>query len=119
MNWLRTIFKRIYRFFEGAYRQAQLHDAASITYTDAEHAVAWVIKASKLPDDCVAATVVSGGCAIVVKHKSGQEAFVHKTYRQAAEEAIEWIKNRDNDLCVGEVSGYNRAQRRAMKARQK
>jgi hypothetical protein len=117
MNRLFALLKRLYRFFEGAYRTAQLHDAASITYTEAEKAVARVLRVSKLPPDCVAATVVNGGSAIVVRHEGASEAFVHKTYALAADQALEWIKKQD--LRVGEASSYNRAQRRAHKARNK
>jgi len=125
--WLKTLLKRIYQYFEGAYRIGQLEDAQSLTRTDAEKAVHRVIRESGLPPDCVGATVVRGGSAILVMHtktakngevKKQQEAFVHNTYDEAATEALKWIQNQEK-VSVGSQSGYNRAERRSFAARQK
>ncbi len=123
MSWLKklkALWKKFYRFFEGAYRTGQLEDSASDARTDAEKAVARILRGTGIPPDCVGATVIQGGCAILITHsvreQKRQEAFVHKTYEQAADKALEWLEA--NKLKFGGQTGYNRDTRRAYKAKQ-
>lgn len=110
MKWLRTLWLNIQYWWTGRILNARLKDHGSPQRSDAELAVELVVARTSLAPDCVVATVLNGGPAILVRHDKATEAFVNGTYLQNAEAAIEWVNR--NKLRQGNVSNMNRAQRR-------
>lgn len=126
MKWLKARWKRLwtflYRWWGGKLLNIELADTASPARSEAEEAVARVVFETNVAPDCVAATVIRGGPAILIKHDKAQEAFVHHTYAKAADKAIEWLKHRESmgrELKQGMTSGLNRAQRRQFESRRR
>jgi hypothetical protein len=126
MAWIKTLWLTLWWWFVGGVRSAQLQDTASDARNEAEEAVARIVYESDIAPDCVCATVVHGGCAILVKHDTGtpnnprvaSEIFIHRTYALAAEKALEWLHNKPM-LRTGTVSKHNRQERRASVSRRR
>jgi hypothetical protein len=143
MRWLKQLWLKLWWWFTGGVRSAQLQDPTSPARSEAEEAVARVVYESDIAPDCVAATVVRGGPAIVIFHevqrdKTGwrhhrrkgfkgvhlakrreQEVFIHRTYALAADKALEWIEMQKNGVATGGQSKMNRKERRAFDAKRK
>jgi hypothetical protein len=79
-------------WFSGGVLSAQLRDEGSETRSEAELAVERVVMQTHIAPDCVVATVMRGGPCIILTHDGAKEAFIHKSYTQAADKAIEWLE---------------------------
>lgn len=119
MSWLRRLWLRVWRWWTGKVLNAKLQDRSSVERSEAELAVELVVAKTGLAPDCVAATVINGGPAILLRYNSSSEAFVHHSYAMAAEQAIRWAKAREERRAElgkpsdqGQVSKLNRKQRR-------
>lgn len=116
---LKRFFVFLWRWWNGKLKNIELADTGSQARSEAEEAVARVIYETDLVPDCVAASVIMGGCAIIITRDGGVgETFVGKSYNHAADKAVEWVKTRAvaegvNLKAQGSTSGLNRAQRRA------
>lgn len=86
---------------------------------EAQEAVNRVVYATKMPPDCVTAGVFRGGCSVSVKHDSAWEVFVHNTYAEAADEAIDWVLYRSPDLSYRKTTKLPRITRRAFDAQRR
>jgi len=103
MAWFKQLWKRVSRWWTGNLLVAQLADAESETRSAAELAVARVVAQTNIPPDCVVACVLHNGCCIQIRHDTATEAFLHNTYAQAADKAIEWYTLRG-----GSTRGWGR-----------
>lgn len=122
MKRLRELWLRLWRWWTGKVLNARLKDHSSPERNEAELAVERVVTQTNLAPDCVAATVIRGGPAILVRLDTSSEAFVHHSYALAAEQAIKWanarerrqaeLKRSGNGNGQGQVSKLNRKQRR-------
>ena len=92
---LRRLVRSVRQRWSGGVLDARLSDLGSQERRDAEEAVAKVVAKTQVPADCVSATTLQGGPAILVEHDGAKEGFVHRTYDQAADKAIEWVNERD------------------------
>lgn len=110
MKCLQALWLRLWRWWTGRVLNTQLKDPGSDLRSEAELAVERVVARTSLAPDCVVATVLQGGPAILVRHDKATEAFVNGTYMQNAEAAIEWVAR--HKLQQGQVSKMNRHQRR-------
>jgi hypothetical protein len=121
----KTLWQKIKGFFQNivwdikSYFLAARLDSDTVTRGEAEEAVAKVVYKTNIAPDCVSATVVRGGPCIYVKHDNAHEAFIHKTYAEAADEAINWLNRHTGIVRTSETSGMNRQQRRAFDAKRK
>ena len=97
----------------------RLADTASPIRTEAEEAVAKVVYETDIPPDCVVANVVRGGPCILIKHDDAWEAFVHNSYMEAAEKAIEWLNLQGDLVSATETSNLNRKQRRIFNSKRR
>jgi len=119
-SWLRSSAKRLWRWWLGKLRNIELADKASPVRSEAEEAVARVVYRTNIAPDCVSATVLQGGYTIIIEHNKSKEAFIHRSYDQAADKAIEWLTKREGrHVLSGTVSHMNRAQRRAFDKKRK
>ena len=107
----KAFFKKVFWFWKGQYLEVQLQDKTSPTRTDAEHAVARVVMETDIAPDCVSAMVFQGGCAIKVKHQDAWEMFLHNSYNEAADKAIEWLLLQGDEISTRGVSKLTRQQR--------
>ena len=107
----KAFFKRITQFWKGQYLEVQLQDTTSPTRTDAEKAVTRVVMETNIAPDCVSAMVFQGGCAIKVKHQDAWEMFLHNSYSEAADKAIEWLLLQGDEISTRGVSKLTRQQR--------
>jgi hypothetical protein len=113
--WIVRLFKSLVHWWQGKLRNIELADKASTVRSEAEEAVSMVIYATGVAPDCVSASVIQGGFAILIQSdENTKETFVHNSYTQAAEKAIEWWHERGGkEICQGTASKMNRAERRA------
>ncbi len=120
-SWL----QRVVWFFKGEELKAQLAQVATPTSpaspirTEAELAVERVVMETDITPDCINAQVLRGGCTILVKHNEAWEAFVHNSYGEAADKAIEWLKLQGDEIKTNKVTKLNRQQRRKFDAERK
>ncbi len=97
----------------GARLQAEFQDETSFERSEAEKAVAFVVLETDVPPGAVSAGEINGGAGICVTLEGSKEWFVHRTYRDAASRAVEWIKTQGSEPSyVGGHPGMNRSQRR-------
>jgi len=107
----KSLYKRIVWWWTGGLLSVQLEDKASDTRTEAEYAVERVVYETNIAHDCVSATIIRGGPCILVTHDGAKEAFIHNSYAEAADKAIQWL--RANDVRYSEQSKLSRRERRA------
>lgn len=111
-------FRSLYYWWLNIWLDIQLKDEFSKIRTEAEAAVDYVVLETDLPPDCVSARVINGGCAIVVKHNDASQVLLHHNYRDAALEAVKWVRE-VGGVKAGKVSAMTRAQRNEFNARRK
>lgn len=85
----------------------------------AQEAVNRVVYETDIPPDCVTAGVWDGGACIKVKHADAWEMFVHRTYDEAASEAIAWLRLQGEEVSYRHVTKLDRRTRRAFNAHHK
>lgn len=107
----KAFLKNIFRFWKGQYLEVQLQDNTSPTRTEAERAIDRVVMETDIAPDCVSALVFQGGCAIKVKHQDAWEMFLHNSYGEAADKAIEWLLLQGDEISTRGVSKLTRQQR--------
>lgn len=108
---IKAFFKKIFWFWKGQYIEVQLQDTTSPTRTEAERAVTRVVMETDIAPDCVSAMVFQGACAIKVKHQDAWEMFLHNSYNEAADKAIEWLLLQGDEISTRGISKLTRQQR--------
>jgi hypothetical protein len=111
-----AFLQRIVWFFKNQLLLDHLQSGGEAAKSEVEEILARIVAETGIAPDCVSAQILRGGHTILVKHNLAWEAFIHNSYPEAAERAISWIKFQGYNLKTGEVSSYNRAQRRKLKA---
>lgn len=94
----------------------RIADESSPERTEAQEAVNKVVMATDIAPDCVSAIVQDGGACILVKTDGDWEAFIHNSYGEAADKAIEWLLLQGDFVETSETSSMNRKQRRVFDA---
>lgn len=100
----------------GSLLSDRLADESSSERTEAQAAVDKVVMQTEIAPDCVSAIVQDGGACILVKTDNDWEAFIHNSYGEAADKAIEWLLLQGDFVETKETSSLNRKQRRAFNA---
>lgn len=118
-KYIARLFKFLRYWWSGNLLEVKLQDKTSDIRSEAQRAVDNVVFETDIAPDCVYATVINGGCAIVVKHNAATEVCVHNSYAEAALEAIKWLQAREGEIHTGKVSDLNREQRRSFDAQRK
>jgi len=118
-RWLSQTIQNIVWWFQGVALEAELKDAESVRHRAAQNAVRRVVMETDIAPDCVSATIVRGGPTIMVRHDDAWEAFVHNSYSEAAQEAINWINRQGDEISTSETSDMNRKQRRAFSSQRR
>ena len=120
-HWQRFVaaLRSIKWWFQGKLLNRQLKSPETTSRTDAEEAVCRVVMETDIAQDCVQATILRGGPCILIKTDEDWEAFIHKSYKEAADEAIEWLILQGDEVKTAHTSNMNRAERRAFDARRK
>lgn len=118
-RWLTQSIQNIVWWFQGVALEAELKDAESIQHQGGRRALRRVVLETDIAPDCVSATIVRGGCTIMVKHDEAWEAFIHNSYDEAAQEAIDWINRQGDEISTSETSDMNRKQRRAFSSQRR
>jgi hypothetical protein len=108
-----AFLKTLWWWWKGKLLNIELKDELSPVRTEAQMAVDRVVMETDITPDCVSAQVVRGGCTIMVKHNEAWEAFVHNSYNEAAEKAIEWLLLQGDEIKTNKVTKLNRKSRRA------
>ena len=103
----------------GALLEERLADESSPERSEAEEAVAKVIAETDVAPDCVSALVRDGGACILVKTDGDWEGFIHNSYGEAADKAIEWLLLQGDFVETQNTSDMNRAQRRSFDAKRR
>lgn len=104
---------------KGYFLDKKLANPESPVRDEAQEAVAKVVVETDIAPDCVSALVYRGGCAIKVKHDDAWEMFIHNSYMEAADKAIEWLRTQGDEVQTRRVSEMNRKQRRAFDKKRK
>lgn len=131
MNWFLRVWKRFWqpieRWWIGGILASEL-EKPSLTRTEAELAVERIVMTTNIQPDCVSATVIRGGTAIIITHDRAKEAFIGNGYEHAADKAIEWLTQREGRFILQAKSTglsrksqkvFNAKRRDAKKARRK
>ena len=119
LAWLHSWWLRLKQWWQGGLLQAKL-DQGLPERTAAEEAVESIVLRTLIAADCVAACVLHGGAAIVIKHDSGQEGFIGKSYAHAADKAIEWLTEREGPyITTDQVTGLSRKAIKVMAAQRR
>jgi hypothetical protein len=87
---------------------------------EAEEQLARILFETGIRPDAVSATTMNGGPCFLVTHQGATEAFIHHTYTQAADKAIEWLKGDGQSIAAKKderAPVMNRKQRRGYKRR--
>lgn len=108
-------FKRIVWWFQGIRLAAKFEDKQSDIRDEALAAVKRVVFETNIEPDCVSAQIIRGGPAILVKHNEAWEAFVHNSYGEAAQKAVEWLKLQGDEISTSKITKLTRVQRRFFK----
>lgn len=116
---IKALFRRVVWFWQGKQLEAEFSKNESPVRSEAEEAVAKVVFETDVAPDCVSAGILRGGTAIFVTHNNAKEVFIHKTYAEAADKAIEWLRLQGDEVKAGKVTQMNRKERRAWKKRRK
>jgi hypothetical protein len=140
MTWLKKLWLKLWWWFKGGVQVARLQDLSSPVRNEAEEAIAKVVYQSNIAPDCVVASVVRGGTAIILIHsvvsndrrgrpyrddsgralrKGQQECFIGRSYDHAADKALEWLAMQDGKLSTGVQSSMNRRARRSFDVRRR
>lgn len=112
--------KRVWWPIVGVFANRRLKDEHGKVRDEAEEQLARIIYETGIRPDAVSATTFRGGPCFVVKHKDAMEAFIHRSYTQAADEAIKWLKLQGDEITPEHQEGaqqLNRQQRRTFKKR--
>jgi hypothetical protein len=112
---VKFFFKQIRWRFQGIRLAAKLQDSNSEARDEAIAAIKRVVFESDIPPDCVSAQIVRGGTSILIKHNDAWEAFVHNSYGEAAQKAIEWLWLQGDEISTSKTTRLNRVQRRFFK----
>jgi hypothetical protein len=107
-----TWFQGLFWSIQGFNKEIALRQEKSAQRSEAQLAVDSVVMRTSIAPDCVAALVFRGGCAIKVKHDEAWEMFIHNSYAEAAEKAIEWLLLQGDEVTTSKVSNLNRRDRR-------
>ena len=97
---LKSLWLRIKWWWTGGVLSSKLSDYGSDTRSEAEQAVERIVLATDIVPDCVAATTLRGGAAILITHDKAQEGFIGRSYEHAADKAIEWLTKREGRYIV-------------------
>jgi len=66
--------------------------------SEAEEQLARILYETGIRPDAVSATTMNGGPCFLVKHKDAQEAFIHNSYKVAADKVIEWLNAQGDEI---------------------
>lgn len=117
---LKARFFAIVAYFKARWQEAlaqqlvaDLADPTSKVRTEAERALERVVFETDIAPDCVQCCIVRGGCSVMIKHDNAWEAFVHNSYTEAADKAIEWLKLQGDEVSTKQTSDMNRKERRS------
>lgn len=104
----------------GSLLEERIATAQSEARNEGQEAVDKVVLETDIVPDCVSASVVRGGPCILVKTDGEWEAFIHNTFGEAADKAIEWVNQQGEYMeSQAETSSMNRGQRRAFDAKRR
>jgi hypothetical protein len=106
-------------WFTGGLLDARLADSESTEYSEAQAAVDKVVYETDIAPDCVSAMVMRGGHCVLVKTDDEWEAFIHNSYEEAADKAIEWLNLQGEYVETAKTSKLNRRARREFNATRK
>ena len=121
---IKSLLRRVVQFWQGKQLEAEFSKNESPVRDEAEEAVAKVVFETGVAPDSVSAGILRGGCAVFVTHRSAKEAFLHKTYAEAADEAVKWLRLQGDEIQTGKIkttgaTHMNRKERRAFEKRRK
>jgi hypothetical protein len=111
-----AFIQRLYWYLKGQILLDHLQSGGEAAKSEVEKVLARIVEETGISPDCVSAQILRGGHTILVKHNLAWEAFIHNSYQEAADRAISWIRFQGDKIQTGDVSGYNREQRRKLKA---
>jgi len=113
------LWLRLKQWWLGGVLSAKLAEGEPVR-SEAERAVERIVMQTLIAADCVVATVLKGGPAIIIKHDKAQEGFIGRTYAHAADKAIEWLTKREGRFIVTDKStGLPRKDIKVMAAQRK
>jgi hypothetical protein len=84
--------------------------------TEAEEQLARILYETEIRPDSVSATTMRGGPCFIVRHEAATEVFIHNSFADAADKAIEWINLQDDEITpkkIDQAPVMSRKQRRA------
>lgn len=116
---LKNLWLRLKWWWQNGVLSAKLAEGEPVR-SEAEAAVERIVMQTLIAADCVVATMLRGGPAIIIKHDKAQEGFIGKTYAHAADKAIEWLTEREGRYILTDKStGLSRKAIKVMAAQRK
>lgn len=120
LNRIKEIWKRFWQpikwWWTGNVLTSEL-EKSSLTRTEAELAVERIVMTTNIQPDCVSATVIRGGTAILITHDRGKEGFIGNGYEHAADKAIEWLTQREGRFILqAKSTGLSRKSQKVFNA---
>lgn len=116
---IKQLFWRLVWWWQGGVLSVELEKENSAVRTDAVIALDRVVLETTLPHDCIKANIVRGGPCIMVKHDDAWEAFIHKTYAEAADKAIEWIRAQGDEIATANTTNLSRKDQKIFDAQRR